>query len=196
MTLIVEDGSVVAGANSMASVADADAYFAARGDTVWPTYDQAEKEAALVNASTSLADSKRYPFKGMKTGGYAQRQPWPRTGAVERHGDEIPSNAMPWQVVEATCYLAGQSAQGVDLTPALARGGKVKQKTVGPLTTVYADDAPTGTTYQAATGLLASLLRDNCDPLSPQWGNDDAKQFDIGMHDYPGTGTPSVTEDF
>lgn len=197
MALIVEDGTGVAGANSMASVAQADAYFAARGETFWSALDEGEKESALINASSSLADSTRYPFKGSKTYGYAQRQPWPRSGAVERHGEAIPNNAMPYQVQDATCYLAGQSSQGVDLSPALARGGQVKQKTVGPLTTVYADNAPTGTIYQAAYGLLASLLRDEafgqCDPvMAPQWGNADAAQFDIGMHDYPGTGAAHV----
>lgn len=188
MTLIVEDGTIVDGANSMASVAQADAYHAARGNTAWAALEEGAKHTALINGSASMADATRYPFKGMKTGGYSQRQPWPRAGVVERHGDAVPDNAMPWQVVDAVCYLAGVSSQGTDLNPDLKRGGKIKQKTIGPITTIYADNAPTGTIYQAAYGILAPLLRDEafgrCDPnMEPQWGNDDPSQFDIGMHD-------------
>lgn len=194
MALIVEDGTVVPGANSMATVAQADAYQVARGNAAWSALAEADKEKHLILGSASLADATRYPFKGNRTGGYAQRQPWPRLGAVERHGDLIPENAMPWQVIDAVCYLAGVSAQGTDLTPDLKRGGMVKQKTIGPLTTVYADGAPVGTIYQAAYGILAPLLRDEafgrCDPnMEPQWGNDDPSQFDIGMHDNLGGGT-------
>ena len=188
MTIIVEDGTGKPDAVSLASLVAADAYFSARGDSAWAALSEPEKEAALVKASASLSDAQRYAFKGRKAQGYAQRMPWPRSGAVERHGDAIPDNVVPFQVVDATCYLAGLVAQGEDLTPALKRGGQVQSKTVGPITTVYAAGAPGHTVYQAALGLLASLLRceSDVDGMLPQWGNDDPAQFDVGMHDNPG----------
>ena len=188
MTIVVEDGTGMATAVSLASVAAADAYFTSRNDATWATLSEPEKEAALVKASASLSDAQRYAFKGRKAQGYAQRMPWPRSGAVERHGSAIPDNVVPFQVVDATCYLAGLAAQGEDLTPALKRGGQVQSKTVGPITTVYAAGAPGHTVYQAALGLLASLLRceSDVDGMLPQWGNADPAQFDVGMHDNPG----------
>lgn len=44
MALEVEDGSGKANADSYISVADADAYFAARGITLWATMQEVEKE--------------------------------------------------------------------------------------------------------------------------------------------------------
>ena len=55
MPLIVEDGTLPAGANSFASVADADAYHAARLTAAWTDeLAEAQKEAALIRASDWL----------------------------------------------------------------------------------------------------------------------------------------------
>mgnify|MGYP000257303279 FL=1 len=52
MPLIVEDGTLPAGANSFASVADADAYHAARLTAAWTDeLAEAQKEAALIRAA-------------------------------------------------------------------------------------------------------------------------------------------------
>ena len=49
MPLLVEDGTLPAGANSFASVADADAYHAARLTAAWTDeLAKAQKEAALI----------------------------------------------------------------------------------------------------------------------------------------------------
>ena len=49
MTLIVEDGSIVAGAESYISVADAETFLNNRGLTL--TGSESDKEAALANCS-------------------------------------------------------------------------------------------------------------------------------------------------
>ena len=55
MPLIVEDGTLPAGAISFASVADADAYHAARLTAAWTDeLAKAQKEAALIRASDWL----------------------------------------------------------------------------------------------------------------------------------------------
>lgn len=59
MTLVVEDGSIVSGAESYASVAQADAYFAARGITIWSPLLDAEKEQALRRATDYMVQTYR-----------------------------------------------------------------------------------------------------------------------------------------
>lgn len=51
MALVVEDGTLVPGANAFITTAYADAYFAARGNAVWLTLAKAQKEQAIVQAT-------------------------------------------------------------------------------------------------------------------------------------------------
>lgn len=51
MAIIVEDGTVVADANSLASVVFADAYFLNRGNSAWAALTEADKEVALIKGT-------------------------------------------------------------------------------------------------------------------------------------------------
>jgi hypothetical protein len=110
LTLIKEDGSGKANANSYASRADGDAYHEGRlYSTAWTGASQADQEKALVMA-TSLIDA-YMEFGGRKaTGGQALQ--WPRWGCPDRDGaalgglDTLDSNAVPACVVAATCEMA------------------------------------------------------------------------------------------
>jgi hypothetical protein len=65
MTIIVEDGSGIIGANSYASVAYADSYFTLRGITTW-TGANSLKEAALIKATDYIDLRFRRRFIGWK----------------------------------------------------------------------------------------------------------------------------------
>ena len=84
MPLIVEDGTLPAGANSFASVADADAYHAARLTAAWTDeLAEAQKEAALIRASDWL--NRKVMWNGRKAS-RSQRMAWPRAGVIRRTG--------------------------------------------------------------------------------------------------------------
>lgn len=51
MAFVVEDGTGVSNANSYALVADADAYWADRGNTAWAALSNSNKQIALVKAT-------------------------------------------------------------------------------------------------------------------------------------------------
>jgi hypothetical protein len=51
MAIVVEDGTGLPNSVSYASVAEADAYFLAKGNLVWAALTNAAKEVALVNAT-------------------------------------------------------------------------------------------------------------------------------------------------
>jgi hypothetical protein len=65
--MIVEDGSGIVGANSFATVAEADTYFADRGgNTVWDALADADKEAALIVATDYIEKKFGTRFQGTK----------------------------------------------------------------------------------------------------------------------------------
>lgn len=102
MAFTVEDGSGLAGSNSYASVAEADAYFSDRGETSW-TGSSLEKQSALVKATQFIDAS--YTFVGVIANN-SQALAWPRYDAWDKHDRAIAANAVPAQVKQACFELA------------------------------------------------------------------------------------------
>jgi hypothetical protein len=117
LTLIKEDGTGKADANSYANAADGDAYHAGHlYASAWTAATTANKEAALVFA-TRLIDS-QFQFNGYRTD-YRQALQWPReqcldpdvdvavlTGLFRRPDNFVDSDVVPKAVVDATCEMA------------------------------------------------------------------------------------------
>lgn len=152
-SLIVEDGTGKADAESYASVVAADLYHSQRGNTAWAAYTTAKKDESLRNA-TEWLDAE---FAGMWQGQRAtvtQALAWPRVG-VCMDGVTIASNALPVALVRATCEMAlraGAASLTKDET------AQVKSKTVGPLSITYADGARQQTKYTQVQNLVTPLL--------------------------------------
>lgn len=108
MALVIEDGSVVTGANSYVTLAEAQAYAVARGST-----SASITEVKLISAMDYL-ESLRADYQGSKISGDQVLQ-WPRTGVVVDDfaigDDEIPSC-----LKAAQCQLA-MDASVVSLLP-------------------------------------------------------------------------------
>ncbi|HEY0835025.1 MAG TPA: DnaT-like ssDNA-binding protein [Azospirillum sp.] len=186
MPLIVEDGTGKPDANSFAARADATAFWALRpGGEAWSALGEAEQDKALVLATDYVADAGHYEYSGAKRT-YAQALPWPRTGACERDGQAIPDDVVPRGVRHAVCYLAAKVASR-ELFPVLVRGGRIASRTVGPITTVYAQDAPARDVFAAVDAYLAPLLRDRGALGITLWsGSTTPPAFRYGMHLAPG----------
>ena len=60
MALIVEDGTIVAGANSFVTVAEADAYIANFNDQVWAALLPADKDAHIVKGGLYVCNAAIY----------------------------------------------------------------------------------------------------------------------------------------
>lgn len=154
MALIVEDGTGKPDAEAYMSVADADAYFAARGNDAWAALDTVAKEIALRKGSDYMAGTYTDQWKGERVSA-VQALDWPRKCVrVERF--HLPSTAVPSAVARANAEMAVRSIGG-DLQA--DQSSQVKQETVGPITVVYSDGARQGVKYSAVDGLLSSLLR-------------------------------------
>ena len=151
----VEDGSGLPDANSFASVAFADAYFADRGVTTWAG-PNADKQTALVRGTDYINSFFEKRFKGVQLTD-TQALCFPRDVA----------GALPTALLKATSEYALRALTGTQLAPDLqtsASGQLVleERKKLGPLEkeTKYSErTAATMRAYPAADALLTKLLK-------------------------------------
>lgn len=156
ISIIVEDGSVVSGANSFVSVADARVYASNRGVSL-PTVD--DEVASLLIRACDYIMAQEPKFSGSRTS-TEQELAFPRDGAYQL-GVELGSNQIPKVLVSAQCQLAMDAHAGIELLPNLNKSGLVKREKIGPIETEYADPITVGTNpvLTAATSLLEQLYR-------------------------------------
>lgn len=154
MTLIVEDGTGRDDAESLASVAQADAHHAARGNAPWAQLQVIEKEQALRRATDYIGQMYAAKWKGTRVRA-GQALDWPRADVRLPGAGFVPSDAIPRQITQATAELALRAAAG-ELAPDLGR--TVAEKTIGPIKTVYASGAPAYVQYRSIDLLLQPLL--------------------------------------
>lgn len=169
MALIVEDGSIVLGAESYATVLECDTYHANRGNTAWTGTD-AVKESALRKAATFLDGEYRRRWKGYRVQPTTQAMEWPRLGvcvvidypsSVAAYGylsaDYLDETTIPKRLKDAQCELALR-ALSAELAPDTA--GIVKREKVDVIETEYFAGADAGrTTYRIVDQLLSDLLK-------------------------------------
>ncbi|ACT50869.1 DnaT-like ssDNA-binding protein [Methylovorus glucosotrophus] len=156
MTLIVEDGTGKADAESYSDVAFADAYHARRLNSEWAPLDAAIKEAHLIKA-TEYLDAK-YGAKWIGSRKIAlQALSWPRVDAVV-DGVEVDADSVPIQIVRACAELAFKSFKlAGQLQPDLKRA-KLKVK-VDVIETEYDPNSPEQTRYQAVETMIAPFIQ-------------------------------------
>lgn len=151
MSLIVEDGSIVANADSYVTLVEVRAYAEARGLT-FPA-DDAEAEA-LVRRATDYAESMDYA--GVRVSA-EQALSWPRAGVVV-HGFEVAEDSIPAPLKKAICALAVDVQTVAPHTP--SDGRVVIVDTLGPISTTYKDQGGVARpTYPAFHAAIQPLLR-------------------------------------
>lgn len=132
MALTVYDGTTDTW-DSLASVATSDAYHLARNRTGWAAADNAQKEAALIDATVYLC--------GLS---------WIE-GAGPTVGDSVPA-----AVVKACCEMAGEIVAGNN--PLAVQGRAMSEMSVGPISISYEQGAAKAPTFPAVTALLRGLV--------------------------------------
>lgn len=113
-----------------ASVAEADAYLAVdpvRG-TAWAALTDDQKGARLVAATRRLDVLN---WEGDKTGGVAQVNAWPRTGATYADGTQVSTTEVPSGVENATILIAGDIALSAAAADTAEQGSNVKRAKAG-----------------------------------------------------------------
>lgn len=144
-------------------------YHTARGRDV-SAYTEAQVDAALLVASTSLDNNYRSSFAGYKVDGRDQDNEWPRNGAYDINGDSIAATETPDEVISATYELAYQElllpgALALNYSPSKFDSVSVS----GAVAVKYAKLDGSGefqTSFQIVDELLSNLMVNNVNGLS------------------------------
>lgn len=195
ITLEVETGSASPTANSYVSVGDCDAFWEARGGSeAWSDLGTEEKKAHLVRAFDYLRMNGRYQWRGSKRT-TAQRGPWPRTGASERHGGAIASTEIPWQVRDAQCLLAPRITDILTFLPDVERGGMVVSESLsGVYSATYDRNAPPGKVLLTVDGVLGPLMRTGRDLAHPTFATTKLPDVFLSEHFSGDTDSAEATD--
>lgn len=154
--MTVEDGTGKTNANSYASLEEANAYHLLRGNADWTGADDV-KEAALIRATSYIDGAYSDSWPGYRSTG-TQSLDWPRNEAIDVDGYH--QSGVPTAVKVATieAALVELVSAGV-LTEAQERGGAIISETVGPISTTYANNAPSSTVYPVIKLALSRLVQ-------------------------------------
>ncbi len=147
MAIIVEDGSIVVGANSYVSEAELTTYASTRGITI----TAGDREKWLTLAMDYLESLN---FIGTQFT-IDQALQWPRIGAVI-DGWLVDSDEIPNELRNVQLHLATNISQGVDPTSNISRA--VKRRKVGDLEIEYMDGAASTTLDRKLSLLLRKLV--------------------------------------
>ena len=159
MSLIVEDGSGMANAESYISVANADTYHSNLGNTAWASLTTTVKEQLLRKATNYMVQVYRQSWAGYRKND-TQALDFPRiavplwdTGVYSYY----PDDEVPKEVKDACCEFA-LKANSATLAPDVDR--LTKREKLGSLEVEY--DTTRGlpyTQYRAMDNLLYPLMR-------------------------------------
>lgn len=170
MTIIVEDGTGVQGAETYASIEFITAYWGKRTHsalfTAWDGEGDDEKKEGAAREATSYLDAVYGNFYKGTRRGYAQGLLWPRSGALDAKNYPLPD--LPEELKAAVAELAARRiSTGTELSPdvdPLAMVTREKKK-IGPIEKEleYASPVSVGgksatIRYGAVEGLLSMLL--------------------------------------
>ncbi|UVX30706.1 head-tail adaptor [Klebsiella phage VLCpiS11a] len=155
MSLIVEDGSIVAGADSYVSLSDART-LADRYGWDLPT-DDTEAEQALRNGA-GYVGLQEPAMCGSRVSA-AQELAYPRRGVV-LYGFDVASNTIPSQVIRAQVAAAVEYGMGTDVRASSDGRATSLERVEGAVTVQYFNNGSTGSTVEitAALDALAPLL--------------------------------------
>lgn len=160
MSLTVETGVGVQGADSYASVAAIATYWANRQHNAlfadWDAAGTSEREGAAREASGYIDATFATRFRGVRRG-YVQGLQWPRSGALDDAGYPLPD--LPPELVTATCELAARALSGSLAADVKAGGGIIKRVKADTVEVEFADNGRTTKSYPAVEAMLTALLQ-------------------------------------
>lgn len=133
VTLVVEDGSIVSGANSFVNEQAIVDYALMRGVTL-PFSSDEEKDAVAVLGIQAMDYLNFMPWRGEPVSS-TQTTPWPRKNT----GTTFPENQIPYAVKEAELQLTLLVKNGVVLVNNSTGMGFLVKEKIGPIENVYSE---------------------------------------------------------
>jgi len=146
-----------ANANSYILQADATTYFSLRiGSDAWTAATTGTKDSALVTATRMLD---RMVWTGEKTAA-DQDLEFPRTGLTDKDGNEVASDAIPQEILDATCELALILIVNASAADVTSTASNIKKLQAGSAMIEYFKGSSPGTPFPPVImQLIAVFLR-------------------------------------
>lgn len=148
ITLIVEDGSIVAGANTWINLVDARAFAENIGVTL-PTDDEDAKRAIVKGAR--YVDDQEPQMQGSRVS-IDQTLSWPRSG-VTSNGFDVPDDSIPNGVICAQIEAAAQIGAGIDPYPVNPGKEVSNEEVVGAVKVGYFQSGKTDSNIELTSAL-------------------------------------------
>jgi len=200
MSIIVEDGTIIAGANAYASLVDVDTYHEDRGNALWSAADDTAKEAAMLRATAGLESKYRQRWIGFKANHNDATAPqnlaWPRrdekeettaagftqatmTVLVDFDNIEIQTDEIPGLLIQAykeTCLVEiTQPFVSIELS----RNDMLKYQRVDVIEQEWLRNAPATVQFPHIDQMLAGLASTAPVKLGASLGLTDSEQDSI-----------------
>ena len=164
MALIVEDGSIVAGAESYISVADADTYHSNRGNSTWAALTTTVKEQLLRKSTDYMVARYSKQWRGYRKTA-TQDLDFPRSfcylepfvyGAAGSYPFLLADDVVPREVKNACAELALRANDGALMVDV---GQTVIREKVDVVEVEYDKFSPAQTRYSQIDAMLSILLQ-------------------------------------
>lgn len=143
------------------TLAKADDYHEARGNTAW-TGDEPTKKAAMLRGSEWVDHNFRSRFPGWKAGHRDQIREWPRTWAYDIEYQTIPADVVPIEAEQASYEAAlRELTEPGSLSPDFVPGTQQKSVKVDVIAVEYTGPAGVSSVKPVLTiagGILAPIL--------------------------------------
>jgi len=173
MAFIVEDGTGIVDANSYTTIVFANDYFSERGNSVWATYTDTQKQEALIKATDYIELRYRDLFKGkqyLSTQGLSFPRLANDTEALDTFiYDTVDSTliigvAIPKSIQRATCEYAARTFTGALVSDNLNQEGVSTRVKIGQIEKeitypTQSRPAKQFASYPAADSLLKRYLK-------------------------------------
>ena len=153
MTLIVENGTGLADAESFISVADATTYHAAMGNVAWALLSTDKMEQSLRKGTAYMGQVYGQRLQGIRIS-MNQALDMPRVGIVA-NGYAVLAAVIPTQFQWACAELALRASAGELLADTEQQ---ITRETIGPITTEYDKTSSQAKRYPAIDAMLRPYL--------------------------------------
>jgi len=204
MTIIVEDGTIVANANAWGTLVDADTYHEDRGNTSWAAATDEDKEAAMIRASAGLESKYRERWIGFKSNFNTVTAPqflaWPRkkkktettkagfklatmTKLTDFDNIEIGVDEIPLVLVHAFFEVALVELTEPFVSTKLSRDNMIKFERVDVIETEFFRNSPAVVQFPHIDNLLAGIASTAAVKLGAVIGLTEGEQDDLDSTD-------------
>lgn len=159
MTIIVEDGTIVAGANSYATATQANDYFLQRGTVSTITDADMIKSAQFVDTRYGRV------YKGSLVDAASQPMLFPRTSFTDNLGRPVNTGTIPLCLIESQYQAALLSSQGVTLSDNALSDSLLSSSTKTVEGAVSKSESYFAPVNRAPTAFIRGIISPICHPF-------------------------------